>query len=200
MFSNGKHFSLKVFQKMVKQLKLGDNKLFDSYFDYLGKEVIFHLNSKYRASRFDAQEATVKAMYIIYNKLVEDKVKFETLNNYFSRIAYHEFLKIQNKKRNNTLLVESEIIPEINYSEEKEEDTIFTEINFNLLKKSIRKMDSGCKEIFKLVFNKGMKQNDVADKLNISYSSLRKKKQRCIEKLKEMLLPLIEKAKFQKVY
>lgn len=194
-FLNRKTFTFKMFQEMVEQLKTGNTRLYDRYFGYIGKEVIFHLNNKYKASRIDAQEATVKAMYIIYNKLKEDKVKFETIYNYFSRIAYHEFLKIRNKHNNdNTFLIETEITPDADFYEEdgdKEEDTIFTELNFDLLKKSIRKLDVGCKEILKFVYNKGMRQNEVADKLNMSYSALRKKKQRCIEKLKELLLPLL---------
>jgi len=176
--------SEKQFYDLVEELKNGNNKLFELAFNKLVFYNIRYAKRKYRISEFDAKDATINALYSLRNKLIDDKIKYSNIRFLFTKMVYHEYLLIRKRNEN---IVYLDTATENNLVDSTDS---FTDENFNKLNTAMKKLDSKCVELLESIYSKNAKLNKLADKFGISYDLIRKRKQRCLDKLRSIVKTL----------
>jgi len=172
--------------RLIRHIKRGDKKafrtLFDHYFNALAA-----FGYKYVPDRF-AVEDMIQEVFISF---------WQTRENFDHVNAVKSFLytSVRNKclnhikhqavlrKHESTLLYQLE-------SDQYFEAHVIEEETFNQLFSEIRKLPEGAQEIMLLALN-GMKNQEIADELNVSINTVKTQKKIAYAKLKDAMGPVI---------
>ena len=166
------------FKELVAKLKEGDEQLFEKIFIEYFERNLKLLKAKYQASHENAYDCVMWAMLRMRQMLLEDKISYGNLDNYFSRIAVTRYVKMQSRKRE---FATSEM-PELGIGEDHfiDDDTLVR------LNKAWARLGEPCQQLMKGFYYDKIELKDLTVILkDTSTANTRKRKERCLKKLRE---------------
>ncbi len=175
--------SEKEFEQLRLQLKSDDLLLFEKIFLSHFKDCIAYIEKNYRASYEDAYDATMDTLLDFRRRILLDKIKYGNLRYLFTKMATQVYLKNMSAKKSTMTPVgmkASIITPD--------------EMDISVLDQSWPELSRECQDLLKLHFYGKAKLAEIADEVGKSASSIRKQKERCLGKLKNLF------AKHSKAY
>ena len=172
------------FDQLVADLKKNETRFFKKIFLQYFKDFMALLQKHYNASEDDAYDATMDALIEFRRRLVEGKLKYGNLRYLFSTMTHQHY--VRNKKAFQSQDLEEEGF-EPPYAFENKDETV------ELVNYAWIRLDKDCQELMKLHIYGRMKLTDIADLMDRSPAAVRKQKERCIAKIKMILLNKKEK-------
>lgn len=177
-----KNFGLTLasFNKLVKQLKEGDETLFERIyllqFSYCQKKLM----DFDRLTEREAYDATMEAIIYFRDLLLRGKLAYGNLRYLFVRIARQRYALTRKKTDN---------VRELTYAEMSIADRTdhrYSEETFQTMERSFSQLGTECRRLLhEFYFNsRGLKE--IAADEDKNYPALRKQKSRCIQRLRLM--------------
>jgi len=174
------------FNQLVHDLRNGNELLFEKIFVSFFKKNLNILKAKYNASHADAYDCVMWSMLRMRQMLIEGKISYGNLNNYFIRMSVTRYIKTNSRKKEFSM----EVIPE---PEESEVPTFDDEV-ISQLEKAWAKLGAPCKELLKGFYYDKLELKKLTEILNdSSTANTRKRKERCLKKLRVFFFEIFEK-------
>ena len=164
------------FNEMLVLLKNGDEQIFETIFLSHFESCLSYIKFNYKASHEDAYDASMEAMLTFCRNLKEGKVVYGNLQFLFTQMAGQIYLKWIKKESRKEEMGD--------YDTPEEEDVMFDKGSLHLLGKAWIKLGEGCQDLLKDFYHNENTLKEIADKIGKTSASLRKQKQRCVEKLR----------------
>ena len=168
------------FATMLKSMQAGDNSLFEEIFLRQFEETIHFIIRRYQADWQDAYDASMDGLLKFQRRLNAGKITYGNLRFLFTQIASQKYLDRFKKANMNDPLKDD--FDQIEESEKLSPDTM-EELNV-----AWNHLGSECQQILKAFYYDGIALTDYADLHGKTPAAVRKQKQRCLEKLREIYL------------
>jgi RNA polymerase sigma factor (sigma-70 family) len=165
---------------MLKNMKAGDDALFEQIFLAQFEETISYLMRRYKVNRSSAYDATMDALLKFRRRLLEGKIGYQNMRFLFTQMA-GQFLMATLKKDTKSTVIS--IQEEIDVVEEKVDDRIL-----DILDVAWKLLGDQCSKLLENYYYKKIALKELAKKLGKSDAALRKQKQRCLETLRSYFL------------
>ena len=175
-----KNFGLTIteFELLAKEVQEGNNQRFDQVFLAHFQDCLHYLRFNYKATHTDAYDASMEALLIFHKRIREGKVQYGNLRFLFTQIAGQYYLRwIKRENMKESLPASFDVI---------EENASLSEENLKTLEKAWGGLCGKCSKILKAFYYDSIKLNDLAVQMDISPSTMRKQKQRCVENLRDL--------------
>jgi len=178
-YSMAKNFGLteEGFQEMAAQLRRGDNQLLEKVFLTHIDICIQYLIKKYRISHDEAYDQSMNALLLFRTKISQGKIKYGNLKFLFTQMASQLLLKRINKDNRETAVIE--------ITQTQSEEVDYTEA-LALLNKSWPELGKECQQLLKYKYYGNMHLNEIAKLLGKTDFTIRKQKQRCVQRLRSL--------------
>ena len=176
------NFGLKqtAFSDMLSALQRGDETLFEHVFVKHFSDCRGYLMRECSANADDAYDITVETIISFRKRLIEGKIEYGNLRFYFTKMAKDSYLKLVEK--NKRMPVKEFVLNEANREEEPTQD--FDEDQLQSLDKAWTKLNEDCQKLLRSHIYDGLQLKQVALLLNENEANIRKRKERCMDKLK----------------
>ena len=186
VLKNNFGLSKEQFDSLVLKLKKDDESLLTHIVENHFKSCIYYLTYNYKISESSAYDICLDTMLIFRKKILLDKISYGNLTYLFTRMAKNIYIDIQ-KSRNRV----EDAIKQFSERDDlyKENEDLF----FELLDKSVHELDSDNQKLLNDIYYSNKDIHLLAQENNISYPALRKRKQRMISKLKNILINHLKK-------
>lgn len=165
------------FNEMVEACRQGDETIYEKIFLHHFSSCMEYLKRNYSASEEDAYDASMETLIAFLKKLKLGKITYGNLRFLFTRMAsqiYLKWIKKENRK---------DSIEGLDLIEEKEE---IDEEDLQILDKAWNELTEDCQVLLKAFYYDKTPLNKIAESENKTPASVRKQKQRCIEKLRKL--------------
>lgn len=171
------------FQKMVIQLKNGDEKIFETIFLSHFEDCMSFIKYKYNTSTEEAYDASMQAMLAFCHRLKDGKITYGNLRFLFTQMAGQFHLKALKKSSN-----QEEFSPLIH----DQEDFLdaFNDEDLLLLDQAWNQLGDKCKTLLNEFYYNNNTLQEIAQRLEKNAATIRKQKQRCIEKLRSLFIAI----------
>lgn len=180
--SMSKNFGLteSQFYFLVKKLQSGDQELFKETFLLHFDDCTKYLINKYRSNYDDAYDITMDTLIMFHTRLVKGKVKYGNIRFLFTQMASQHFQrKIKQIRNVDPMDIELPVAEEA-----IDEESVL------ILNKAWELLGENCQDLLKKVFYGQMKLKDIAIEEQKSSVAIRKQKERCVSKLKNLFLKI----------
>lgn len=177
--SGAKNFGLneQEFEQLKANLKSGDETLFRTIFLTHFDGCIRYLKSKYGIQHEKAYDFTMDALLLFRKKLLDDKIKYGNLRFLFTQIASQLYLKSIQRQPSEAVKTEAQqLLSEVAVPLDKDA--------LDLLNKAWAKLGDSCQSLLKRFYYQNVSLLEIAGEQQKPAASLRKQKQRCVEKLR----------------
>ncbi len=181
VFKNTKNLDLSEadFNELLTQLQQGNELLFEKLFINFFKRNLEILKRKYQAEQEDAYDCVMWAMLRMRQMLIENKVTYGNLDNYFTRIAVTRYIKSQTRKKE----FATETVPELGIGE----DQFVDQETLDILNKAWNRLGEKCRELLKGFYYDKIELKQLTELLHDSSpANTRKRKERCLKKLQQL--------------
>jgi RNA polymerase sigma factor (sigma-70 family) len=170
------------FDQLVSDLQGGNEKLFETIFVQHFESCRSYLMRECSAQSDDAYDITVETIIRFRQMLVESKIQYGNLRFYFTKMAKDAYLKIiaKNKKMPVGELVENEADRADEITEAFDEEQVFA------LDKSWKLLSEDCRNLLRQHIQEGIQLKEIAQAIEQSEANMRKRKERCMAKLKSI--------------
>lgn len=166
---------------MVDGLRCNDMDFFKQVFLQQFNETMVYIKRKYRADHEDAYDATMDTLLDFRRRFVEGKLAYGNLRFLFTKMSAQMYLR--NKKTQHP--IQSSAVFDLEpMSEESAAEVPDT------FKKVWKKFGEKCKHLLTMHYYGNMQLIEIAEELSQSPATIRKRKERCIAKLKEEMLKI----------
>ena len=182
------NFGLKAaeFAQLRAELLRGDESLFEHVFVKHFDDCRVYLIRNCAAQADDAYDITVETIIAFRKRLLENKVEYGNLRFYFTKMAKDSYLKWLEK--NKRMPVSELVVNEADRSDEA--DNRFDEDQLKVLDSAWEKMGEDCKNLLKSHVYDGLQLKLIAQSLNEAEANIRKRKERCMDRLKSYFFEL----------
>lgn len=182
------NFGLKAaeFEQLRADLLRGDETLFEHVFVKHFDDCRVYLIRNCSAQADDAYDITVETIIAFRKRLLENKVEYGNLRFYFTKMAKDSYLKWLEK--NKRLPVTELVANEADHADET--DGGFDEDQLKVLDSAWTKMGDDCKNLLKSHVYDGLQLKIIAQSLNEAEANIRKRKERCMDRLKTYFFEL----------
>lgn len=182
--SRRKNFGLSKteFDTLSEALKNGEELLFERIFLSHFQECEFYIMKKYSISKSVAYDLTMDTLIEFRRLIILDKVKYGNLRFLFTKMASQNLMRSQKKK------AKTDLKPFFEVESFEVEDYEDNEHLYCALTLAWDVLDNDAKKILEAHFYNKTPLVKIAKVLGISDSSIRKKKQRGLEKLRTIFL------------
>ena len=171
------------FNELVRQLQRGNELLFERLFTSFFKRNLEILKRNYQAQHEDAYDSVMWAMLRMRQLLIENKVAYGNLDNYFTRMAVTRYIKSQTRKKE----FATEKLPELNIGEEHFAD----KETLAVLNKAWAKLGPACSQLLKGFYYDKIELKQLTEMFHdSSHANTRKRKERCLKKLRQLFFDL----------
>ena len=175
----------KRFYELVEKLKQGNQKLFEIAFNNLATEGLKSLNIKYKHDPVGIAKDTVVDTLITFRvRLIDGKIKYGNLKFLFHQMLYQDYLRKLKKDPKHQSL---ENISRFEKSEIDSLEEIQKQKQFQVLYSAFNKLGKPCRIILELFYEKNTKISQIAKEFGVNDVVLRKRKQRCLDKLRSLV-------------
>ncbi|MEM1321682.1 MAG: sigma-70 family RNA polymerase sigma factor [Bacteroidota bacterium] len=165
------------FEQLVERLNEGDDQLFEQIFLKHFDDAHRYIMRQYKANHEDAYDACMNTLLEFYKRLKAGKIKYGNLRFLFTRMAGQIYLKWIKKEQLLSPLLDIDL---------DEAPAQFEEAMFQALDKAWLEMGASCKTVLKDYYYEGVPLKEIAERIERSAVAVRKQKQRCIEKLRQL--------------
>lgn len=174
-----KNFGLteSAFLEMANALQDGDRSIYEHTFLAHFGDCMQYLKTTYQASHEDAYDATMDAMLEFCKRLEGSKITYGNLRFLFTRMAGQIYFR-QQKMQWPT----DDLHPEMALPEEE----IYSKEELAILEKVVEELCADCRQIVKSFYYYDISLKDLAERFQKSSAAMRKQKQRCMEKLRNL--------------
>ena len=176
------NFGLKeaAFEQLVGGLRQGDEQLFETIFVEHFGSCRSYLMRECSANSEDAYDMTVETIIVFRQMLIDGKIKYGNLRFYFTKMAKDAYLKVIAKQKRTPIgtfnPVEDDRAEEITESFDEEQITALTN--------AWSKLGDDCQNLLRKHVQEGFQLKLIAASLNETEANMRKRKERCMAKLK----------------
>jgi len=167
------------FNNLLLALNHGDESLFEQVFLTHFEDCCKYLMSTYKASSEDAYDASMSTMLEFCKRLKTGQVAYGNLRFLFTRMAGQIYLKWIKKQQKTTGLKNIDIM-------EAPED--IDDESYVILNKAWNNLLKDCQTLLEEFYYTGATLEHIATVLNKSAVAVRKQKQRCVDKLRELFI------------
>lgn len=167
------------FHELRDKLEQGDEALFEVVFLSHFEKCYEYVIQEDNASPNQSYDATMEAFYSFRTKIAEGKIKYGNLRFLLTRMARQHFYKSLRRKSPVSLDLIQETPESIHVS--------FEEETFELLRKAWATLGQSCKELLHAFYYGEQTLKDISASTGQKYVTLRKRKQRCMDKLKTFM-------------
>jgi len=164
------------FEELVLRLQQGDQQLFKTIFLAHFEECQRYLRHQKQISAELAYDVTMDAMLLFRKKLVDGKIRYGNMRFLFTQMANQLFLKSLRGQPQMTTLNGLEHLEEEVSPFQKEEMAAFN--------RAWSKLCEECSGLLKKIYYSKTSSQQIAVETQKTAASIRKKKQRCVEKLR----------------
>ena len=184
------NFGLKqtTFSDMLNALQQGDETLFEHVFVKHFSDCRNYLMRECDASAEDAYDITVETIISFRKRLIEGKIEYGNLRYYFTKMAKDNFLKLL--ERNKRLPVGEFVLNEADREDEPSNE--FDADQLLYLEKAWSKLNPDCQKLLRSHIYDGLQLKQVALMLNENEANIRKRKERCMDKLKSSFFDIYQ--------
>jgi RNA polymerase sigma factor (sigma-70 family) len=168
------------FNQLVGDLQGGNEKLFETIFVQHFESCRSYLMRECSAPTDDAYDVTVETIIKFRQMLVEGKIQYGNLRFYFTKMAKDAYLKIIAKNKKIPVGEFDGNVPDI--ADEPTEN--FDDEQVLALDKSWQLLGEDCKNLLRQHVQEGIQLKEIAQTLEQSEATMRKRKERCMAKLK----------------
>jgi RNA polymerase sigma factor (sigma-70 family) len=182
-----KNFGLNriAFRKLLQALKAGDDDLYQQVFLAHFEDCLYFLKRQYNASHEDAYDASMDSLVAFCDLLKKERIQYGNLRFLFTQMAGQQYLK--KRKEDSRLL---ELTSEWDVADEPAGDLPPGALDtFN---QAWPQLGKGCQQLLKSFFYDQRKLKEIATQLERNEATVRKQKQRCVEKLQEIFQVLYQ--------
>jgi len=169
------------FNKLLLELGKGDETLFEQVFLTHFEDCCKYLMSTYNASSEDAYDASMNTMLEFCKRLKSGRIAYGNLRFLFTRMAGQVYLKWIKKQNKLTGLENMDLLEA---PEEIDDET------YAVLNKAWNGLLKDCQTLLEAFYYSGATLEHIATELNRSAVAVRKQKQRCMEKLRELFVSI----------
>ncbi len=182
------NFGLKAaeFEQLRTDLLRGDETLFERVFVKHFDDCRVYLIRNCSAQADDAYDITVETIIAFRKRLIENKVEYGNLRFYFTKMAKDSYLKTVEK--NKRMPVGELNINEADRADEAENG--FDEDHLKALDSAWVKLGEECKNLLKSHVYDGVQLKLIAQERNEAEANVRKRKERCMDRLKSYFFEL----------
>ena len=167
------------FDRLVNDLRLGDETLFETIFLRQFGACMDWLKKKYKVPHEDAYDSVMWAMLRMRQCLLENKVTYGNLESYMLRMAANNFLKKQSRSRE----IPTEHLPE----SIAEEEPVFDDEMLRMLDTAWTKLGEKCQLLLKGFYYDKLELKHLSALLgDTSEANTRKRKERCLSGLRKL--------------
>ena len=175
---NDKNFGLAEddFSRLVAEMKLGNEDLFERIFLNHFEKAITFLMIKYGAPREVAYDICMDSLLYVRKLLLNDKIHYGNLRALFNQISSQKYFKYTAKQEKGKLI---EPLPALSAEETQDRND-----NLLLLNKAWDRLSEECQRILKNYYYNNRKLYDIAEQMSKTPAALRKQKERCVSILR----------------
>ncbi len=167
------------FDQLLSELGQGNERLFEQVFLAHFEDCCKYLMHTYGASSEDAYDASMNTMLEFCKRLKAGKVAYGNLRFLFTRMAGQVYLKWIKKQKKHTGLEDMDLMEA---PEELDDES------YAILSKAWDGLLKECQTLLEEFYYTGATLEHIASVLNRSAVAVRKQKQRCVEKLRELFI------------
>ncbi len=176
------------FYKLVKELKNGNEELLTHIYSSQLDETVNYLKSKFSISSDRAYDLCLDALVKLRKKILNDKISYGNLRYLFTRIASNSLIDAAKKEKKINEAIEV-------FLGESEFSGVDSQEVFEMLDKACDVLKEDQKELIQKLFFEKIDMKTWAREKNIDYGTLRKRKQRVLEKIREEYIRLLNPVK-----
>lgn len=159
-------------------------------FEYLksaSKKLIYHIVLGKGGSQMEAETVFVETVEDVFQKVLKNDYHPEksNLSTFIAGVANKKWLNVSRGKRNRQNTENKFLELNRDNIEKPVHAGEFDDEQLQQIIKALVDLDESCFTILNEYYLKGRKLKDIAKELNISESAAKKRRQRCIEKLKK---------------
>lgn len=180
--NSDKNFGLskEEFSVLLNELKNGDETLFEEIFLNNFQNTCLYIKNKCNIEYDKAYDITMNTLLEYRIRLLDGKIVYGNLKYLFRQMAYHNFVKTvrENKKEEKTLNIKREVDAAQTKSERNLQD---------LLEVAYKHLESGCRNLLDKFYYLSISYDELAKEEGVSYQAIRKRKERCLTKLKQLI-------------
>lgn len=176
-----KNFGLSesAFQEMVLGLQKGDEKLFEEVFLQHFQDCMNYLKRQYNASHENAYDTCMNTLVEFRKRLIAGKVSYGNLRFLFTQMAGQIYLKWIKKEKLKDPILGMDFI---------QIEEVVTKEDLSILNKSWDGLCNNCQQLLKNFYYEDIPLSRLAETMGKSAVAVRKQKQRCIEKLRNLFI------------
>ncbi len=167
------------FARLLSALQKGDETIFEQVFLMHFEDCCRYLMKTYRASSEDAYDASMSTMLEFCKRLKAGRIAYGNLRFLFTRMAGQVYLKWIKKQQKQTGFDNMDLL------EAPEE---IDDESYVILNKAWNSLYEDCKTLLAEFYYAGATLEHIATTLNRSAVAIRKRKQRCVESLRELFI------------
>jgi len=174
------------FDLLKSKLKDGDTVLFEQIFLSHFDSCLRYIVKNYNATRDNAYDCVMQSLLYFRQKLVDDRIQYGNLRFLFTRMAANRYIDehFRGKKRREKMNLEQWI--------GKEDYIEFPQEAREKVSKAINSLEENCIDLLKKHFYFGLKLTEIAEESRLRSATIRKRKQRCVEELRQLYLKEIK--------
>jgi len=166
------------FLRCIDNMKEGDDSFITQNMVHQLPESMSYLQKRFQITREVAYDICMDTFLVFREKLLNNKISYGNLRYLFTRMCQNQFIDGQKKKNKIQSAIDT-----FHQDQEPEPDN---ETFFLNLDKAIEQLSPEQKLLLREFYYTGKSLMEIADEQNITYDSLRKKKQRILQKLKDI--------------
>jgi RNA polymerase sigma factor (sigma-70 family) len=171
------------FRSLVERLKVGDEQLFERIFVEHFRDCRQYLVYEYKVEADDAYDMTVDTIIKFRELLINDKIDYGNLRYLFTKMAKDAYFKLSahRKRLPQTELSETSAH---HIADSADDAPAFDTEQLSALQNAWVKLGDECKKLLEKHVYEGLQLKQIAEILGESDANVRKRKERCMAKLK----------------
>ena len=166
------------FDDLVTDLRNGGDQLFQQIFLAHFEDCRSYLQRKNSLSYEVAYDLTMDTLLVFRHKLINGKIGYGNLRFLFTQMAHQQFLKQLRTS------VSSRPLEEVAEVAAEDQEHQFDDEVKSAFQRSWKVLGDGCKDLLKQFYYEETTLEEIAHNLQKKAPSIRKRKQRCMEKLR----------------
>lgn len=177
-----KNFGLRKeeFEELLRELKNGNETLFEEIFLNNFQSTCLYIKNKCSIDYEKAYDVTMNTLLEYRIRLLDDKIGYGNLKYLFRQMAYHNFIKAVREKKKFEKV--QSLYPIEDGAPQSEEIKML-----ELLEIAFKKLELGCRNLLDKFYFLDVSYDELAEEQAVSNQAVRKRKERCLNKLKELI-------------
>jgi len=173
------------FEAYVIKLGHGDESLFTKVFSTHFHDSVAYLRMKFKIEKEKAYDTCMDTLLEFRKKILENKIQYGNLRYLFTKMALNNYINDIRKDQKTTTAIDV-------FMKANDLGSVDKQYFFEILDQVLDNQDADTKKIVDELFYVGKHVNQVAEESGVTNATMRKRKQRVIDKLKLTFFDIIK--------